>query len=403
MHILHYINHVDLAAGGGVRAVLDMCTWQARAGARVTLATFDPSGVPAAWLEGKDKALPRVVRLPAPGAVRGLMSKGLASSVEPLLREADVMHMHDIWDPAAITISRTARRVGKPYVQSPHGMLADWSVQQKRLKKAVYWTFFCKELIDHASFIVLTAEGELAQSAKRHPKTPGVSIPLVFDLDPYRAAPTPELARANLKLPPEDKPSVLYLSRLHYKKRPDLVLTAGRAMRDAGHDFRIVFAGPSDAEYDAKLRTYAKELKVDDITTFLGMVPAEWKPSLYHGCDVFCLPTSMENFGFVYFEALASATAVVTTKGTDTWKEIEGSGGGRIVEMIASDVQDGQVGGGDVRQLASVLGDLVKDRDLMERMGQAGRRWVFEHMEPAVVVKQYLDMYAQAAKNGPRP
>jgi len=185
---------------------------------------------------------------------------------------------------------------------------------------------------------------------------------------------------------------------LHYKKRPDLLVAAARALRDKGHRFNVVFAGPLDAEYKSGLMEYAKKIGVDDITTVLGMVPAEYKPSLFAACDLFVLPTSMENFGFVYFEALASGTPVVTTKGTDTWHEIEASGGGRIVGMIASDVADGSVGGGDVAELAQAIGGLITDREQLRAMGRAGRRWVCDNLDPDVVVGKYIALYEEAIR-----
>jgi glycosyltransferase involved in cell wall biosynthesis len=395
MRITHYLHHVHLSDGGVCRAVLDLCTWQARAGAEVTLASVDPRDVPNEWRTPKP-GQPTLATMPPLGPVRGLFDSSVSRAIEPVLRRTDVLHLHDMWDPAQIPMAKLARKMNIPYVQSPHGMMADWSLKQKWLKKKVFWTLFTRELVDHAAFIVLTAQGELNQSQKVHPKTPGVSIPLVFDTDPYLAAPTPDLARANLKLPSTEHVTFFYLSRLHYKKRPDLLLAAARLVRDAGHRFNIVFAGPSDATYDAQLKNYAKELKIDDITTFLGMVPAEWKPSLFSAMDVFVLPTSMENFGFVYFEALVSGTPVLTTKGTDTWPEIQASGGGHIVELIRSDVQEGGVGGGDVRELADAMIELIGKRAELKGMGQKARAWVIENMNPRLITQRYLDMYQSA-------
>jgi glycosyltransferase involved in cell wall biosynthesis len=394
MRILHYIKQIRLEDGGVVRAVLDMALWQARCGHDVVLATCDDRHIPKDWAAGPPTH-PKVVKLKTPGLLAHLDS-GFRAEIEPLVKNTDAVHLHVLWDLAQVPIARACKDFNKPYVQSPHGMLADWSVVQKKLKKDVYTALFGRRMIDEASFIVLTAQGELDQSAKRHPKTPGAVIPLVFDIDPYRTCPTPELSRKNMKLPSPELPSILYLSRLHYKKRPDHLLTAARRMRDAGHKFNVIIAGPSDPAYDAKLKAYAREQGVDDITTFTGMVPAEYKPSLFNQSDVFCLPTSMENFGFVYFESLACATAVCTTKGTDTWPEIEGSGGGRIVGMIKSDVTDGNVGGGEVGELADALGDLVSKRERLKPMGHAGREWVMKNMEPRTVTARYIDMYQTA-------
>lgn len=396
MRITHFIRRVRTSDGGVCRAVLDMCMYQARAGADVTLLTFDDVDAPAPWKAG-GAGVPRVRRLEFPGRLGVLVSGAFRRAVQDAVRQSDAVHLHDMWDPAQVPIARACLDQRKPYIQTPHGMLADWSLLQKKTKKSAYFSMFARSLIDHATFVHLTAQAELDQSQKRHPKTTGVVIPLVFDLTPYRTLPGPGPARANLKLPPIERPSLLYLSRLHYKKRPDLLIAAGRPLRDMGLEFNIVIGGPSDPGYEAMLRDFAKRERVDDITTILGMVPAEYKTSLYQACDVFVLPTSMENFGFVYFESLASATPLVTTKGTDTWKELESSGGGRIVGMIPSDVKDGQVGGGDVRELAEALAGLIRARPSLKGMGESGRRWVFEHLEPDDVVRQYLSMYERAA------
>jgi glycosyltransferase involved in cell wall biosynthesis len=383
MRITHYLQAIRLEDGGVVRAVLDMCTYQARAGHDVTLLTCDPKDAP--WTPGQVRS-PRVVTVARPSRL-AWRDKAFAAAVEPHVKASDVLHLHVVWDPSQIAVARAARSHGVPYVQSPHGMLADWSVVQKKLKKDLFYRLLLRKLLDGASFVVTTAQGELDQTQKRHPRTPGVVIPLVFDIDPYRQLSGPEPARRGLPLPSPEKPSLLYLSRLHYKKRPDLLIKAARPLRDMGIEFNVVMAGPCDPAYEAELRETARALKVDDITTFLGMVPAALKPSLFEACDLFVLPTSMENFGFVYFESLACQTPLVTTKGTDTWRELIASGGGRIVELIPGD---------DVSELAATIASLLEDRAKLKPMGVAGRRWVLENLEPARVVKQYIDMYQRA-------
>lgn len=394
MRILHYLRRLWVEDGGVLRAVLDMALGQAREGHDVVLLTTDPKDLPKGW-QTPGPGIPRVVTVRKPMTFAWL-DRDFAKEVRNHIEAAQAVHLHNIWDPSQIPISRACVALGRPYLQSPHGMLADWSVTQRRLKKNAYMTFFGRRLIDEASFIVLTAQGEIDQSAKRHPKTPGVVIPLVFDTDPYLTCPTPEAARRVLKLPDESIPMLLYFSRLHYKKRPDLLLTAGKVLKDAGKKFHMVLAGPGDEPYVSKLKAYANSLGVADITTFTGLVPAECKASLYNACDIFCLPTSMENFGFVYFEALASATPVVTTKGTDTWPEIKSSGAGHIVEMIKSDVPEDGVGGGDVSELAGLLSKLLDDREELRRQGQVGREWTLREMDPRRVASRYIEMYQKA-------
>ena len=65
------------------------------------------------------------------------------------------------------------------------------------------------------------------------------------------------------------------------------------------------------------------------------------KSSLYQAADVFVLPTSQENFGFVQFEAMACGTPVMTTNLVDTWREIVDSGGGVAVDQNAAAIVAG--------------------------------------------------------------
>src|SRR5258708_4991570 len=124
MRIIHYLYRIRLSDGGVVRAMLDMATAMARAGEDVTVITFDAADVP--WKPGA-AGVPRVITLPPRGRFRGLVDPSVGRFLEPIVRQADIIHLHDLWDPIQVPLIRIARRLGIPYVQSPHGMLADWS------------------------------------------------------------------------------------------------------------------------------------------------------------------------------------------------------------------------------------------------------------------------------------
>src|SRR4051812_27528353 len=110
-----------------------MCAFQARAGADVTLLTCDARDVP--WKEGEGG--PRVRVLPRPGAL-AWQDKEFVRAAAAAVREADLVHLHVMWDPGAVALGRVARQLDRPYIQSAHGMLADWAMAQRRLKKAVF-------------------------------------------------------------------------------------------------------------------------------------------------------------------------------------------------------------------------------------------------------------------------
>jgi glycosyltransferase involved in cell wall biosynthesis len=119
---------------------------------------------------------------------------------------------------------------------------------------------------------------------------------------------------------------------------------------------------------------------------FPGFVTGQEKVSLYQAADVFVLPTSQENFGFVLFEALAAGTPVVTTRGADTWPELERCGGAVIVPA-------------DADAIAEVVGALLDDPERRATMGQCGREWVFGNLDGERVIEAFEQLYAEIASS----
>ena len=122
MKIVHYVAGMRLAAGGVVRAVLDMCGGVAARGHEVTLLTLDPGDVPQSWRAG-ETGVPRVAKIEHGGPLPRLNRSGLAQA-QRQIKAADALHLHGIWDPICLQLARLARRSDVPYVVTVHGMLS---------------------------------------------------------------------------------------------------------------------------------------------------------------------------------------------------------------------------------------------------------------------------------------
>jgi glycosyltransferase involved in cell wall biosynthesis len=116
------------------------------------------------------------------------------------------------------------------------------------------------------------------------------------------------------------------------------------------------------------------------------MVIGREKVSLYQACDLFVLPTSQENFGFVLYEALAAGTTLITTRGVDTWPELE-EAGATITEQHAP-------------TLADAIEGLTGDAENLRQLGQAGRDWVFINLRPDRIVQLFERFYISAIGRG---
>jgi glycosyltransferase involved in cell wall biosynthesis len=382
--IIHYHKQILLEKGGVARAILDLCTALASAGHEVTLLAADARDAPEPWRRSAP-GCPSVVEIRRPCVADGFFTPAAIRGVTRRLRQAEVLHLHGMWDPSHIQVAAAARKLGLPYVYSVHGMLDDWSMAQRRLKKQIYLTLFGRKMLHAAAAVHCTAQAELDQARKWMPRSRGVVIPLIIDVAPFRDLPGPDPARAKFPQLESPLPLALFLSRLHYKKRIELLIHAADRLRRSGRECLVIIAGSGEARYEQQLKDLVSRLQLGDRVVFLGFVTGIEKISLYQAADVFVLPTSQENFGFVLFEALAAATPVVTTRGADTWPELEASGGAVIVDD-------------DPDALANATASILEDPARREAMGHAGRCWVLENLNDQAVVQRYEQLYSEAAR-----
>jgi len=299
-----------------------------------------------------------------------------------VLGDADVVHLHTPWEPANALLGRSCVRVGVPYVVSSPGLLDDWSMGQSRLKKLLFLRLGGGQLLRGSAAMHFTAEAEQMQASKWCGGARGVVVPLIMDLSEFVDLPSVDLARDTFaEVFSAGEPVVLFLSRLHPKKGADRLLEAVADLQLRGEPVQLVLAGPSDETYLKELMDSARDLGIEERCHFVGMVGGAQKLSLYRACDVFALPTSQENFGFVFFESLACGTPVVTTTGADTWPGLEKSGGCCVVE------NDGEsISRGISRVVASEGGGA--------EMGRAGCEWVLDRFAAGAITDVYTQMYA---------
>ncbi len=381
MKILHYLDQTRLERGGVVRAVLDLCSALAKRDCEVTLATYDPLDVPKEWFEG-GPGMPRVEVLPAGINRLGLLRKPALARLDQLIAKHDLLQMHVLWLPSHIQACRAARHHGKPFLFSAHGMLDQWSISQRALKKRLFLALFGRRIFREARAIHCTAKAEAEQAAHVLAEDNTTIIPYIFDKTPYVDAPGPALARKLFSID-QDKINVLFLSRLHKKKGIESLIDATHALKSAGMPIRTLIAGvlvDTEESYRQGLRDRIADLGLEQDVDLLGLVVGQEKVSLYQAADMFVLPTSQENFGLVLIESLAVGTPVITTKGVDIWRELEQSGGALIVKSNAT-------------ALADAIRSLAEDPDRRSEMGRSGREGVLNWLDSDRIIEQYEQLY----------
>jgi glycosyltransferase involved in cell wall biosynthesis len=391
MRIVHVIDSTATEFGGPPRCALDLARLTAELGHPTTIVTPDPRDAPQAWIanardDGPGSAtLPAVVGLTGPRGSLGRLGIEMFPRVQRLIANADVLHFHGVFNTMFVQIASMARAKRVAYFVTAHGMLDDWSMQQKALKKRLYLALGGRAYLEKAKFVHCTAEGEVRQSRKWFPNGQVVTVSYVIDMAAYRDLPGPEQARAQWSfLNEHDRLNVLFLSRLHYKKGPDVLIDAIGLAHAKGAKVRLVLAGDGDKPYVDQLKAQVASRGIESITHFVGQVSGTLKFSLYQASDIFALPTSQENFGLVYTESLASGTPVVTTNGTDIHPELERSG----AVIIAPRTPEA---------FAEAIGGLASDRERVARMGASAAAWVLQTYDERKALQKFLEMYQQCA------
>ncbi|MAE66224.1 MAG: hypothetical protein CMJ18_18290 [Phycisphaeraceae bacterium] len=389
MNIVHYQHVMNLSAGGTTRTTTDVGTILNERGHEVTVITYDDTDVPDSWRQG-DPGQPRVVRIDPPRPPLGRFARSTMKQVEPLVAEADVLHLHAPWDPPNPQFAAVARRTGTPYVLSLHGMLDEYSMRQRGLKKKLYMALVGRKLLERAACVHCDNETEAEQSHPWFPRGRTMVIPVILDLDLFEELPGPELARLSFDDLPDASEAdadavVLFLSRVQEKKGIEVLIDATERLRDRDVRCRVIVAGDAEVPgYDAQLMADIARRGLDDRIRFVGLVGGPKKLSLYEAADVFALPTRQESFGIVFAESLACRTPVITTRGVHIWPQLEESGGALIVERTADAFAD------------AIVTLLEAGPPRRREMGEMGRAWVFEYLGMDRVAGLYETLYRNA-------
>lgn len=280
--------------GGGVASVVQLqAQLIRRAGGQVTVLTLadQHTDEDRGLLDGVPL---EAVRMSGPGFVRygpDLIERLLATG-------ADLLHLHGIWLYPSRAATAWARRTGKPYVISPHGMLDPWITARGRWKKALARRFYERPSWRRADAFHALTRNEAADIAREAGAGRVLTIP-------NAGPPAVASAAANRA------PKVLYLGRIHPKKNLGELID-GWAEASLPEGSELVIAGwgdPADrAAFDVQMREAPASVK------FVGPAHGEAKRKLLEEARFVILPSHSEGLPMTILEAWAAGTPTIMTQ-----------------------------------------------------------------------------------------
>jgi glycosyltransferase involved in cell wall biosynthesis len=295
------------------------------------------------------------------------------------IKNYDIVTAHILFSYAPDLSAILARFHQIPYGIRTIGMLTEWSLSQGRFKKEIYSNLIERPNLNHASYIHCTSREEAQNVNDFGIKTPKAVIPLGVNPPTYMLGAKKQLHQQyNI---PADVPIILFMSRIHPKKRLELLIQVLAELHDLQQQpFHLLIAGSGDSDYVESIRKMIAQQQLQSQITFTGFVIGKDKDLLLQGSDLFVLPTYSENFGIVLAEAMAVGLPIITTPGVHISIDIAQAQAGIIVD--------------DAIQLKTAIFQLLQSPQLRRELGENGQQLALQKYSWPSIAQKFADVYS---------
>ncbi|MEW1931920.1 glycosyltransferase [Rhodococcus sp. NPDC079359] len=366
MRILHAVTlfSPDGAYGGPVRVALNQASALQDSGHEVTITAgvrgYDP--IPTEQ-EGVPLTLKKARNLVPGVGFAGLAAPTSLTWLRKHRAEFDVVHIHLARDLVMLPFATAVHTLGLPFVVQSHGMLAPKSNPLAPALDALFVRRLLRKA--HTVFCLTDQEREgICQVAGD-----GVRIDMLNNGVPeYEAVESTGTT-----------PEILYLARLHPRKRPLDFVGAAKQVLDSGLSARFTLVGPDEGEAEKVTESIAGRSEI----TWEGPLPGGKGPDRMRRAAIYVLPSVNEPYPMSVLEAMAVGIPVVVTDECGLAPLVARTGCGIVTVP----------GEGPI---AEAMKTLLTDPALAAAMGERGRAAARSDLSMRSVATRLTDTYAAA-------
>ena len=365
--------------GGPPRSILGLCQALGRAGIDVEVFTTTANGdTPLAAAPGG--VLCGGVRtryFPLAWPRRSWRAAGLTSALADAVDDAELVHVHGLWNATAWTGMRIAHAARVPYVLSPRGMLQARALARHRTAKRIVDAAFQRRLVQAASCLHATSVAEAQELADLGPRVATIANGVDARISSVDEI---ERVRQTLNLPLSDEtPIVTFIGRLHPIKRLDLVAAAFRLLRRDGRRAVLVVAGPDEGGHR---RTIEPLFAESGDVRWIGPIEDDRKWALLGASRALIQCSDSESFGLSVAEASSAGVPVVVTD-RGAWSEVARVGCGYVTAH-------------EPAAIADALRCLLDAPERARAMGTRGQAWMREQFGWDAIGRAMIREYERA-------
>jgi alpha-maltose-1-phosphate synthase len=313
--------------------------------------------------------------------------------------DADVVHCHTWYTHFGGILAKLNYAI--PLVITIHSLepLRPWKREQLGHGYA-FSTWVEKTAIEMADAVVAVSRGT-KQDVLRLFKVPEERVKIIYNgIDPDEYQPTSaadEIVKYGVDL---NRPFILFVGRITRQKGIIYLVRAIQYM-DPGFQIVLCAGAPDTAEIAQEMKEAVGQAnaKHGDIIWIDEMVPKRTVYQLYSHAAVFCCPSIYEPFGIINLEAMACATPVVASAVGGIKEVVVDGETGFLVPLEQSQTSPFEPLEPDKfsRDLAGKINELMRDPELRQRFGKAGRKRAVEKFSWNAIAAQTKKLYESLA------
>lgn len=332
-----------------------------------------------------------VIHASAADSLRGSSAPALRRVLDSGRAEHVVVNLQGVWEPLLWRVGLAAHSRGHAVIVTPHGMLTRWALARRRLRKEIALATVIRPLLKRTDVFRALNPVEALELRRFAGTKEIVTIPNPI---PSSVAVDGHAANSGWRdeLTGSWRRYILFLSRLHPGKRPDLLVRAFDEVAKALPDVALVIAGPDYGSLSAVRMAAAEMTAGRDRVFVIGEIDGPRKVEILRSAACMCLPTEHEGSSVAIIEALASGVPVITTEGACV-PEVSQFGAGYIVEPT-------------VRALADALTATLADESRRLTLSKGAMALAAAKYSPCALLEQTVRMLqiatARAERRGHR-
>jgi glycosyltransferase involved in cell wall biosynthesis len=297
-----------------------------------------------------------------------LISFELRTWLKQSLKDYDVVHVHFARDWIPVAVTREAIRQGVRVFLQPHGMLGRMDGVRKVLDKLII-----SRLLKLATGVLSLQETEHRNIVSICPEAKTIILPNGAAIKSCSMLWNTDML---------DRKIVLFLARLHPRKRVLDVIEAAKLLREAGHSIRFRIAGPDEGNLSLaqqRVREYRLETSVE----FVGPLAQNEVAEEFVNASLYVLPSVDEPFPMTVLEAMALGVPTIVTKGIHIRDLLERNKAAMVVPA-------------DPQSIAAGILKLLANPSLARQLSENGRQLMANELTMDKVVTRLEQIYQGA-------